>query len=113
MTEGNGLRVSALLDLREDKVMRTCSAGSRRLPDGLDSRHLALRHGPVVRRILLWVGRARARRQLARPATEAPDERLLDMGLTRQTNEREAAGWFWEEMEVTQGHRRNVRQADG
>lgn len=92
--------------------MENRSAGSRRLPDALDSGHLTRRHGPVLGRILMWMGRARARHQLARLAAEEPDERLLDMGLSRKSIEAEAGRWFWEEMEAAQGHRRDVRKAD-
>lgn len=113
MTEGSQTQVIPPLGLRGRKAIKNGPAGLRRLPVALDSARLARRHGPVLGRILLWAGRARARHQLARLAAEAPAERLLDMGLSRQSIAREAGRWFWEDMEATQDHRRDVRQADG
>lgn len=86
-------------------------AGPRRLPDTLDAALLARTHGPVLGRALLWVNRARVRHQLSRLAEEAPDARLADMGLSRAHVAREAARWFWEDMETGAPQARRAPEA--
>lgn len=106
-------RIGAPLRLHGCEALERRHAGQRHLPDALNPALLALRHGPIFGRIQLWLNRARMRHQLGRLAEEASDALLSDMGLSRALVAREAARWFWEDMEFRECVGHEARQPHG
>lgn len=82
-----------------DNVVRLCrpTPPAPRRPEYLDLQRMRGRHGWFPGTVLVWINRARVRRDLTTLALREPDSVLADAGMTRAAAAREARRWFWQD----------------